>query len=61
MFKAIFAYGFAIAAIVSFAAYNHAHYQAVCGETANQALCQLSLDAGESDAVARDAGNGIYR
>jgi hypothetical protein len=49
------------AAVVAFGAYNHFHYETVCGGTANQALCQLSIDAGESDAVARNAGNGIYR
>jgi hypothetical protein len=32
----------------------------VCGGTKNPALCQLSLQAGDSDIEARNSGNGIF-
>jgi hypothetical protein len=53
-------YGAIVASIVLYAAYNNARYNAVCGDTDNFALCQLSLDAGKSDIVANNAGNGIF-
>jgi hypothetical protein len=53
-------YGAIVASIVLYAAYNRAHYDAVCGNTQNYALCQLNLDAGETDIVAHNAGNGIF-
>lgn len=48
------------AGFVAFGAYNHFHYKSVCGDTNNPALCQLSINAGESDEAAHNAGNGIY-
>lgn len=49
-----------VAALMAFGAYNHRHYETVCGGTSNPALCKLAIDAGESDQAARNAGNGIY-
>lgn len=49
-----------VAAFVAFGAYNFNHYETVCGETENRALCELSLQAGETDIVAHNAGNGIF-
>lgn len=48
------------AAICAYGAYNHNHYETVCGDTMNRPLCELSLQAGDSDIDARNAGNGIY-
>ena len=53
-------YGAIVASIVLYAAYNNARYNAVCGDTQNYALCELSLQAGETDIVAQNAGNGIF-
>lgn len=49
-----------VAAVIAFGAYNYAHYETVCGDTLNRPLCELSLQAGDSDIDARNAGNGIY-
>ena len=49
-----------IAAFVAFGAYNLNHYETVCGDTDNRALCELTIQAGKSDDVARNAGNGIF-
>jgi hypothetical protein len=49
-----------VAAIVAFGAYNHNHYQSVCSDTNNPALCELNLQAGKTDIVAHNAGNGIF-
>jgi hypothetical protein len=49
-----------VAAFIAFGAYNHFHYEAVCGDTKNPALCQLSLQAGDSDIEARNSGNHIF-
>jgi hypothetical protein len=49
-----------VAAFVAFGAYNFNHYETVCGDTGNRALCELSLQAGKSDDMARNAGNGIF-
>lgn len=49
-----------VAAIMAFGAYNYCNYKAICGDTMNPSLCELSLQAGKTDIAARNAGNGIY-
>ena len=49
-----------VAALIAYGAYNHHHYKTVCGGTDNPALCELNIQAGETDEIARNAGNGIF-
>lgn len=49
-----------VAALIAYGAYNNHHYKTVCGDTDNPALCELNIQAGESDIDARNAGNGIF-
>lgn len=49
-----------VAALIAYGAYNHHHYETVCGGTDNPALCELHLQSGDSDIEARNAGNGIF-
>ena len=56
----LFAMGFLFAALIVVGVMARAQTERVCTGTSNYALCDLSLQAGDSEETARNAGNGIF-